>query len=195
MIYPIVLDAGRYQRDRWPCSPPWCRKSLEQFVHLKQALPFSTRLLMSLSDIVWRSAGRWRCCRYWRCWRCAIRCASPPGGLRPDRAAAPAGHRGRVARSVNSARYARTFLSILNASAVPLLLSMRIKAPTSSATPSRRSQPGGGQRIGTRRRQSASGAESTALFPPMMRWHDASGEQSGELTATLERAAENQDWS
>jgi general secretion pathway protein F len=98
---------------------------------------------------------------------------------------------GKIIRGINTARFART-LSILTASAVPLLESMKISGEVLENLYIKQCIKESADKV----REGASlrvSLEQTKLFPPMMLHMIASGEKSGQLEHMLGRSADNQD--
>ncbi|MFO7277793.1 MAG: type II secretion system inner membrane protein GspF [Pseudomonadota bacterium] len=98
---------------------------------------------------------------------------------------------GKLVRGFNTARFTRT-LSILSASAVPVLEALRIAGEVVTNLPMRDAVVEAAQRV----REGAPIGRSLAaskLFPPMTIHLISSGESSGELDTMLERAALSQE--
>ena len=190
MIYPIVLTlvaVGVISILLTAVVP----KVVAQFEHMGQQLPATTRFLIGTSELM-QHYGLWFLVLLgigglvWRWW------LTDAGRRRHwHQVVLRLPVIGRVSRGLNTARFART-LSILNASAVPLLEGMKISGEVLSNDFARHRIGEATERVreGTSLRKAL---DETKIFPPMMLHMIASGEQSGELDSMLERAADNQD--
>ena len=166
-------------------------KIVGQFEHMGQSLPGSTLFLIAASDFL-RAYGVFVVLAIFLAIAAFKRALKKPAfKLQVDTRQLKLGLIGKVSRGLNTARFART-LSILNASAVPLLEAMRISADVLDNTYMRQSIADATLKV--REGSSLKNAlEQTKLFPPMMLHMIASGEKSGQLDGMLERAANTQD--
>ncbi len=166
-------------------------KIVGQFIQMGQELPFSTQVLLAASDFV----GHW-----WLHIFIAIlaliylsRVALSKASVRLswDRKVIHMPVIGKIARGLNTARFART-LSICTSSSIPILEGMRVAVDVMSNQFVKQQVLQAADRVreGSSLRKAL---DQTKLFPPMMLHMIASGEQSGELESMLTRAADNQD--
>jgi len=166
-------------------------KVVEQFQHMGQTLPLATRALIASSDFLLAYGLYLLLAVVLLALSLNQMLQKPANRHRYHKLQLKLPMFGKVMLGLNTARYART-LSILTASAVPLLEAMRIsgevllnlemKAKLEEATAR--------VREGTSLRAALT---ATSLFPPIMLHMIASGEKSGELEQMLGRAADNQD--
>ena len=166
-------------------------KVIEVFEANHAKLPLATRVLVGVSDFL-RHDGIWvvlaiavAAVVFWRALK------SPHNRRRWHLTLLTVPVLGRILRGFNTARFTRT-LSILVASAVPVLDSLRIASEVVINLPMRDAVNEAAARV----REGAPIGRSLAasrLFPPMTIHLNSSGESSGELQAMLERAATNQE--
>jgi general secretion pathway protein F len=166
-------------------------KVVAVFENSRAKLPLMTRVLVAVSDFI-RTLGPWVLLAliiggvlFWR-WQRA-----PEARRRVQRVQLKLPLAGKLLRGFNTARFTRT-LSILTASAVPVLDALRISGEVITNLPMRDAVTEATARV----REGAPIGRSLAaskLFPPMTIHLISSGEASGQLENMLDRAALNQE--
>ena len=190
MLYPIVLTIMSFGIVSLLLAYV-VPKVVAVFENSKSKLPLMTRLLVGLSDLI-RHYGIWFLLAVVIGIVLFTRWQRDPAHLRLV-------HRwlltlplvGKLLRGFNTARFTRT-LSILTASAVPVLDALRISGEVVTNLPMRDAVTDATARV----REGAPIGRSLAasrLFPPMTIHLISSGEASGQLENMLERAALNQE--
>ncbi len=190
MIYPIVLTVFAVAVIAFLLASV-VPQIVEQFVQMGQQLPAPTQLLLNASDFVknWGLYLILGFCVVYLLFKVII--SKPAARLAWDKKILHFPLIGKVTKSINTSRFART-LSICTSSAIPLLDGMKVATDvmTNSYIKAQVLEASDKVREGGSLRRSL---DQTKLFPPMMLHMIASGEQSGELEQMLSRAADNQD--
>lgn len=164
---------------------------IEQFEDIGQDLPLITQILIVISDFI-RDYGLFLLVGFlvfYIVWKRLLQYEKFRYRVHKQLLYFP--FIGGIVRGVNTSRFART-LSILTASAVPLLEGLRITGSVLGNLRMREVVSEAADRV--REGSSLRAALApTKLFPPMMLHMIASGEKSGELEQMLRRCADNQD--
>ena len=166
-------------------------KVVSQFAHMKRALPTSTNILIGISDFL-RDYGLYiGIALIVIIFAIGALLRKPSISMKWDTVILGMPVVGKVAKGLNTARFART-LAILNSSAVPLLDGMKISGEVLSNAKARELLQNAASEI-REGRSLHEALTATGLFPPMMLHMIAAGEKSGELDSMLKRAADSQD--
>ena len=190
MLYPIVLTVMSFAIVSILLAYV-VPKVVQVFENSHAQLPFMTRVLVALSDFI-RHYGIWLVLALVAAGVLFARWQrDPTHRRRVDQWLLTLPLAGKLLRGFNTARFTRT-LSILTASAVPVLDALRIAGEVVTSLPMRDAVTEATARV----REGAPIGRSLAagrLFPPMTIHLISSGESSGRLENMLERAAINQE--
>lgn len=190
MIYPVVLVVFAVGIVAFLLAAV-VPKIVGQFVQMGQELPQSTQILLAASDFVQGYGVYLLVAFIMALYLLKFALSQPKLRLSWDRKVIAMPMVGKIARGLNTSRFART-LSICTSSAIPILEGMRVAVDVMSNHYVKQQVLVATENV----REGASlrrALEQTKLFPPMMLHMIASGEQSGELESMLTRAADNQD--
>ena len=164
---------------------------VDVFADLGNELPLPTKILLSLSDFLRATWGYWLAAIAASLMTLNYLMKRPAFKTRVHAWQLRLPIVGRLIRGFNTSRFART-LSILTASGVPVLESLRIASQVMPNLPMKKAVNDAAVNV----REGASiysSLESARYFPPMTLHLIASGEASGNLEAMLERAAIQQE--
>lgn len=192
MIYPVVLVVFAVTIVSFLLATV-VPKIVEPIIQMGQELPQSTQFLLASSEFIqnWGVQLLLLCVAAFWLLRTALK--KPSIRMSWDRKLLALPLIGKIAKGINTARFART-LSICTSSAIPILEGMKVAVDVMSNQHVKQQVVNAADSV----REGASlrkALDQTKLFPPMMLHMIASGEQSGQLEQMLTRAADNQDQS